>query len=66
MPVYSTDTMAEAEELLVAACPRNLDGDFIAEELVECRDLDSLEKFSLRLARLHRRIQESRAEKQEP
>jgi hypothetical protein len=51
LPVFSTDTEEEAKRLLVLCCDTNLDGEFVARELVMKRDLDSLEAFSDRLQR---------------
>ena len=47
--MFSVDTEAEARTLLVAACPRGLDGEFYARELAEEQTLENLEKFGQRL-----------------
>ena len=47
--MYSVDTMEEAETLLSASCPRNQDGDFVAEELIEEQTLPNLYSFGDRL-----------------
>lgn len=53
LPVFSVGDEEEAQELLVLACPRNLDGEFVAEELAREQTLDNLFAFGARLARLH-------------
>lgn len=52
-PVYSVGTEEEARRLLVAACETDLEGRFIARELVEGQTLEDLERFSERLDRTH-------------
>jgi hypothetical protein len=49
LPVFSTDTKEEAKRLLTLCCDTNLDGEFVARELVMKRDFDSLHAFSDRL-----------------
>jgi hypothetical protein len=49
LPVFSVDTEAEAEQLLVLTCPRNLNMEFVAPELVHEQTLDNLHAFSERL-----------------
>jgi hypothetical protein len=61
LPVYSVDSEEEARRLLVAACPTNLDGEFIAPELVERQTLDNLERFGERLDRIYQAMKEDRA-----
>lgn len=57
LPVFSVDTEADAEELLVAACPRNLHGEFVAEELAQEQTLERLYAFGERLERMWDEIQ---------
>lgn len=56
LPVFSTDTKEEAQSLLVLACETNLDGDFIARELVHEQSLENLQAFSDRLKLTYERI----------
>lgn len=56
LPVYSCKTEAEAKQLLVAACPRSINGDFVAVELVEEQTTENLRKFSDRLAIVAQRL----------
>ena len=51
--MYSVGTEDEAEELLVMACETNLQGRFVARELVQEQTFENLEKFGLRLGRYH-------------
>lgn len=53
LAVYSVDTEEEAKRLLVASCPRNLNNEFVARELVEAQTLDNLYAFGERLAAVH-------------
>lgn len=55
--MFSVDTEDEARRLLIAACPRNLDNEFVAPELHEEQTLDNLRAFGERLAELHAKIQ---------
>jgi hypothetical protein len=50
LPVFSVDTEEDAEALLILACPRNMDGEFVARELVQEQTLDNLQAFSDKLA----------------
>lgn len=61
LPVYSVDTEEEAQDLLVAACATNIDGDFIARELVSEQSIPNLHAFGDRLAATHERIQKIRS-----
>jgi len=61
LPVYSVDTEDEAKRLLVLACPRNYDGEFVARELVDAQTLENLEAFADRLERLHGEMQSRKA-----
>ncbi len=58
LPVFSVGTEEEARDLLVAACPTNTEGDFVAPELAEEQTLENLAAFSVRLARTHDRLVE--------
>lgn len=49
LPVFSVDTEDEAEQLLVASCPRNGSMQFIAPELAQEQTLDNLYAFGDRL-----------------
>tara|TARA_R110000744_G_scaffold29871_3_gene70981 strand:+ start:377 stop:610 length:234 start_codon:yes stop_codon:yes gene_type:complete len=52
LPVFSVDTEVQAKALLILACERDLDGNFIARELVEEQNLDNLYSFGERLAHI--------------
>ena len=56
LPVYSVDTEEEAKQLLVLACERNIDGEFIARELAHEQSIDKLLAFGDRLASVHERM----------
>jgi hypothetical protein len=58
--VYSVDTEEEAQSLLIAACPRNRHGEYVAPELVEEQTLENLEAFGDRLAAIHDKIKRAR------
>jgi hypothetical protein len=58
MPVYSVADAEEARALLVAACPTNLRGQFVAPELVEAQNFTTLAAFSDRLDEAHARLRE--------
>lgn len=51
LPVFSTNTEAEAQSLLVLCCPRDAEGHLYARELAEDQTLENLQKFSDRLQR---------------
>jgi hypothetical protein len=53
LPVFSVNTAEEAERLLVLACQTNIDGEFIASELVEEQTLPNLYAFGDRLAAMY-------------
>jgi hypothetical protein len=53
LPVYSVDSEDEARQLLVLACERNRDGEFVARELVHDQTLENLDAFGDRLAAYH-------------
>lgn len=59
LPVYSVETEQEARQLLVAACSRDMAGNFIARELVDHQTLDNLYAFSDRLAETHKRMKKT-------
>ncbi len=56
LPVYSVDTEEQAKALIVAACPTNIQGDYVAPELSQSQTLDNLKRFGDRLAELDERI----------
>ena len=56
LPVYSVDTEEQARQLLVAACPTNLEHEFIAPELAAEQTLGNLQAFGERLRDLHERL----------
>jgi hypothetical protein len=58
LPVFSVETEEQAERLLTIACPTNLRGEYIAEELAEHQTLDNLAAFSDRLAETFGRHQD--------
>lgn len=59
LPVYSTDTIAEADRLVSAACQRDAKGDLIAREVAENpQDLEALYSFGERLATFDQAIRE--------
>ena len=53
LPAYSVGSEAEARHLLTMSCPMNIEGDFVAPELVGDQTLENLEAFGERLAKLH-------------
>lgn len=56
LPVYSVDTEEEARRLLVAACPTNIAGEFVAPELAEEQTLANLRALGRRLAAVEARL----------
>lgn len=50
LPVFSVDTEEDAKNLLTAACPTNIKGEWFAPELARDQTLDNLNAFSDRLA----------------
>jgi hypothetical protein len=54
--VYSVDTEEEAEQLIVAACPRDYAGKHYARELVNEQTLSNLAQFSQKLHNIAQRI----------
>lgn len=59
----SVNTEEEARDLLVMACPRNVNGEFIARELVEEQTLENLEKFGLKLEEYYKLMMKNRKAK---
>jgi hypothetical protein len=53
LPVFSVADKEEAKQLLVAACSTNVNGEFVARELVEEQTLDNLYAFGERLKGIH-------------
>lgn len=51
LPVFSTNTEAEAKMLIVMCCPVDRFGHYYARELMEDQTLDNLQVFSDRLQR---------------
>lgn len=60
LPVYSVDTEEEARRLLVLSCSTNLEGEFVARELVAEQTIDHLLSFGDRLAKMHKLLQTKR------
>ena len=56
--MYSVDTTQEAEELLTAACVTNLNGEYVAAELIHEQTIEHLWEFSERLAKTHQRLKD--------
>ena len=59
--MFSVDTKEDAEALLVLACPRNIQGEFVARELVDEQNLDNLQAFSDKLAKCYALLVERNA-----
>lgn len=53
LPVFSVADEEEARSLLTMACSTNLDGEFVARELVMKQSIENLEAFSTRLDTMH-------------
>ena len=53
LPVFSVGSEDEARRLLVATCPTNEAGEFIAPELAREQTLENLDAFGQRLAARH-------------
>lgn len=51
--MFSVCCEERARDLIVAACPRNYDGEYVAEELSVDQTLENLERFSTRLDETH-------------
>ena len=60
LPVYSVDTEEEARSLLTLACATNLDGEFIARELVQEQSLANLMAFGDRLHVTYQTLKEQK------
>lgn len=60
LPVFSVATEKEARSLLVAACGTNMDGEFVAKELVMDQTLENLRAFSDRLVKMWKFLQTAR------
>lgn len=54
--MFSTCCEQRAEDLIVAACERNIAGEYTARELVREQTLENLEAFSRRLDETHDRL----------
>lgn len=64
MPVFSVNTDEEAQALIVAACPRDIEtGEHYARELVVEQTLENLWKFGDRLRDYYALIRKSRSRK---
>ena len=60
LPVFSVETEEEAVALLTMACPRNLDGEWVARELAEEQTLENLYAFGDRLRVLYEKLKARR------
>jgi len=58
LPVFSCDTIAEAESLITLTCSTNLNGEYIAPELAREQTLENLSAFSDRLQKAHDMIRQ--------
>jgi hypothetical protein len=58
LPVFSVADEEEARDLLIATCPTNAHGEFVARELVEEQTLENLQAFSDKLAKVHAILKE--------
>ncbi len=56
LTVHSVCCEEQAESLLVLACGTNMEGQFIARELVEEQNLDNLFAFGARLAETEKKF----------
>lgn len=56
LQVFSTDTVSQAQALIVAACSTNLRGEYIAPELAQEQTIDNLNAFGDRLAEFAERM----------
>lgn len=62
--MYSCDTEKEARTLVIMACPKSLDGDYVARELIDHNGeprtgddrVDGFVRFGLKLAEVHSRM----------
>ncbi len=58
LPIYSVDTEEEARQLLTLTCQTNLNGEFIAKELIQEQTLGNLYAFGDRLAEGHKMLKQ--------
>lgn len=56
LPVFSVGSEKEARMLLIMCCPTDVNGDFIARELVREQSLENLDEFSDLLVERHKLI----------
>ncbi len=61
--MFSVDTEAEAEQLIIATCPRDAAGTYYARELVHEQSLENLQAFSDKLAKTYELIQVNKQKK---
>jgi hypothetical protein len=64
--VFSVDTEAEAEQLIIATCPRNAAGIYYARELVHEQSLENLQAFSDKLAAVYKIMQDNKTKQRKP
>lgn len=57
--MFAVGSEEEAKMLIVAACPMNIDGEYVARELAHEQTLENLEAFSTRLDEYHDRLVEA-------
>lgn len=53
LAVFSVSTEEEAQKLITLSCAQNLQGDYVARELVEDQSMENLQLFSNKFARAH-------------
>lgn len=53
LPVFSVNNEEEAKRLLAAACPTNLQGEYVAPELAENQTIERLFAFGRRLEKMY-------------
>ena len=58
LPIFSVDTEEEAQKLLIAACPRDIEGNLYARELAQEQTIERLFAFGEKLAVIHDRLVE--------
>lgn len=58
--MFSVDTEEEAQQLLIIACPRNYDGEFVARELVKEQTLENLFSFGSKLEKIYKTMKARR------
>lgn len=59
--MFSVDTEEEARQLITAACPRDDQGTYYARELANEQNIENLQTFSDKLARIWTIMQERKA-----